>query len=465
MKVLFVTSEMVPFAKTGGLADVAGSLPLALAERGEDVVVIMPKYKCVNINADSAVLGNKVKVYFVKNDKYFFRDNLYTDKTGDYPDNLERFSYFSRRALEMLKEINFKPDVIHCHDWQTALIPVYLKSIFKADAFYKDMKAVFTIHNLSYQGLFAKEAYPAIGLGWELFTINGFEFYGKANIMKAAIIFSDIITTVSPTYAKEIQTQEFGCGLEGVLKVRSSDLYGILNGLDYTLWNPALDDKLYAKYSTSALHKKYINKSALMKGLGLKEDKGTVLIGSISRLVDHKGFDLVTSIVNELAKLNIAYVLLAVGEKKYEDIFISMSKARPWQFSVNLKFDAVLAQRIYAASDIFLMPSKFEPCGLGQMISLKYGAIPVVRKTGGLADSIIDYDENPKEGNGFVFSEYTQGALLDAIKRALRLYADSTKWQSLLKRAMKCDFSWKQSAKRYVELYERALKQNYSHVH
>ncbi|MFH0839315.1 MAG: glycogen synthase [Candidatus Omnitrophota bacterium] len=458
LKVLFCSSEVLPFVKTGGLADVSGSLPLALEKLGVDVRIVMPKYK--GIDKTIATLGKDIKVYFVENDAYFARDGLYGIKNVDFPDNLDRFSFFSKKILELLKEINFKPDVIHANDWQCALIPAYLRLMYNHDEFYKDIKTVFTIHNLAYQGLFPREQYPKLGIDRSFFTINGFEFYDKVNLMKGAIIFSDVTTTVSPTYAKEIQTDEYGCGLHGLLAERSKNLYGILNGLDYNQWNPAKDKFIPKKYSFSTLEDKYINKRALQKEVGLEVARRVPLFGLISRLVDQKGLDILTGCLDELLQRPLQLVLLGTGEPKYHQLFGAAQKSYPHKINATLGYDASLAQKIYASSDIFLMPSKFEPCGLGQIISLRYGTVPLVRKTGGLADTIIDISENPKEGTGFVFSEYSSKQLLATIDKALELYKDKTLWKSMIQSGMKADFSWKSSAKKYVALYQSIISKN-----
>ena len=472
LKVLFAASEVVPFAKTGGLADVAGSLPIALEKMGVDVRVIMPKYGCVKAQGNEAVIGNDVnpvrsakgastdtsngvKVYFVENDDYFDRKELYGDKFGDYHDNLERFSFFSREILERCKIEDFQPDIIHCNDWQTALVPVYLNTLYKYDPFFAKTKVLYTIHNLAYQGVFSKDEYPKMGLDWVLFTIEYFEFYGKVNLMKAGIVYADAVNTVSPTYAKEILTKEFGCGLEGVLKNREKVLSGILNGLDYTAWNPGTDKKIFRKYSVQTIDDRYVNKEKLQKETGLKIDRDCPMIGLISRLADQKGLDLVAKIIDELLNLKVQFILLGTGDNKYHILFEKMARVHSKNTSVNLRFDATLAQKIYAASDFFLIPSRYEPCGLGQMISFRYGAIPVARETGGLKDSVKEFNPTTGEGDGFTFSEYRADHLFAAIKRALALYKNRAVWTELVKKVMALDFSWETSAKEYVKLYQK----------
>lgn len=457
MKVLFVSSEVVPFAKTGGLADVAGSLPLALEKLGLEVKIVMPKYKMVKAAGNKTVIGKSLEVLFIENEKYFGRDQLYGDRFGDYPDNLERFSYFSKACLELIKKINYKPDIIHCNDWQSSLIPVYLKTIYKDDPFFYNVKTVLTIHNLSYQGLFDKSQFPQTGLGWDLFSVNGLEFYNKVNVLKGGIVFSDLISTVSPAYSKEIQTKEFGYGLEGVLQGRSCDLYGILNGIDYDIWNPGTDRHIAKNYDANSAEDKLANKEDLQKISGLKADKNSPLIGIISRLADQKGFDLIAAIIDKLLKSKAQIIILGTGEDKYHVLLEKIAKLYPKKASINLKFDAVLAQKIYAGSDMFLMPSRFEPCGLGQLIALRYGTIPVVRLTGGLRDTIREFDTATKQGNGFTFSEYSDSELYAAINRAFGLYKNKPLWKELVKTAMGYDFSWESSAKEYAGLYRQLV--------
>jgi len=458
LKVLFASSEVEPFSKTGGLADVAGSLPIALNKAGVDIRVITPRYRCVRISGDEARLADRVPVYFIKNKAYFMRDNLYGDRKGDYPDNLDRFVFFSRSILEQLKGLDFKPDIIHCNDWQTGLVPVYLKEISrKKDKFYRSMKTVLTVHNLGYQGIFSKDEFPKIGLGWEYFTMHRLEFYDKVSLLKGGLVFADIIATVSPTYAKEIQTEEFGCGLSGLLSERKDVLFGILNGIDNEEWDPSKDKELEHHFSYSKPEGKYKDKLLLQKEAGLEQRADIPLIGIISRLADQKGLDLVAQIVNPLLRYDLQFILLGTGEEKYHRFFEQVKKKFPRKVSINLRFDEVLAKRIYAGADIFLMPSRYEPCGLGQMISLRYGTIPIVRRTGGLADTIIEFDPKTMRGNGFLFEGYDASELFDAIKKAMGLYKQKGRWAKLVSNAMRCDFSWDKSAEKYLEFYERLV--------
>jgi starch synthase len=459
MKIVICASEVVPFAKTGGLADVAGALPLALEELKHEVIIIMPKYKAIQEPrfkikkikelVSYSVIGKDIKVYFIENDAYFNRDNLYGDKTGDYPDNLERFSYFSRAALDLLKEINFKADIIHVHDWQASLVPVYLKNIFREKQFYKNMKTILTIHNIGYQGLFNKEEFPKLGLDWSLFNMEGLEFYGRVNILKGGMVSCDIINTVSVAYSREIQGKEFGYGLEGVLSKRKSELYGILNGLDYSIWNPENDKFILKNYSGSGLEGKYKDKADLQAFCKLPLKKEVPLFGIVSRLAEQKGLDILSEALEEVCSMNLQIVILGTGDLKYHLILEDMVKKYPKIISLHLKFDDTLAHKIYAGSDIFLMPSKYEPCGLGQMISLRYGTIPLVFKTGGLADTV-------NEKNGFVFDKYASFDLVATIKKSISDFKNQKKWSILMSAGMKCNFSWVESAKRYVQLYEKA---------
>jgi starch synthase len=457
LKVLLVSSEVVPFAKTGGLADVAGSLPLALEGHGVDVRVMMPKYACVKAKGDRAVMGEEIPVYFVGSGEYFDRKELYGDEFGDYKDNLDRFAFFSREVLERCKREDFRPDVIHCNDWQSALVPVYLNTNYKYDAFFGPTKVLFTIHNMAYQGIFPKEEFPKLGLDWGLFHVDYFEFYDKINLMKAGIVYSDAISTVSPTYAKEILTPEFGCGLEGVLKVRRDSLHGIINGLDYDVWNPERDERIYKKYSAETLDDKYVNKEMFQKEFALKIDRNIPLVGITSRLADQKGLDLVAGMIDKLLNMKLQFVLLGTGDNKYHALFKKIAKKYPKNSSIHIKFDALLAQKIYASSDLFLVPSRYEPCGLSQMISFKYGTVPVVRLTGGLKDTVQEFDPATGKGDGFTFVEPKGDALLAALKKALELYPDKELWRGLVKRDMNLDFSWNRSAADYARLYEKII--------
>jgi starch synthase len=456
LRLLFVSSEVVPFAKTGGLADVAGALPIALEHAGLEVKVAMPKYKTVKEKKDTALIGKNTEVLLIKNDKFFGREGLYGDSKGDYPDNLDRFVFFCKETLRRIESTGFKPDIIHCNDWQSALIPVYLKTIYKNDDFLKDARTVFSIHNLAYQGAFPKEEFEKTSLDKKHFGINGLEFYGKVNLMKGGLLFADVLNAVSPTYAKEIQMQEYGCGLDGVLRQRRADLYGVLNGIDYDVWDPAKDKAIFENYSHSSIEKKYVNKVKLQRETGLKQDKDAPLIGIISRLADQKGFDLIAEILDDILKAGAQIIVLGTGEEKYHVLLKNLAEKYPESTSINLRFDAVLACKIYAGCDMFLMPSRYEPCGLGQLISFKYGTVPIVRETGGLKDTVSQFDKKTQKGNGFVFKKYDSKEFLSAIKKALGVYSDKKVWTRLMKKIMKYDFSWDESANHYVDLYKKA---------
>ena len=459
MKIAICASEVVPFAKTGGLADVAGALSLALEKEKQDIVIIMPRYKEIdgkkfglqrlNSGISYCLAGSKIKVYFIENEQYFNRQGLYQGSNGDYKDNLERFAYYCRRSLSLLKEINFKPDIIHLHDWQASLIPVYLKTIYSDDQFYKNTRTVLTVHNIGYQGIFPKDEFPKLGLDWNLFDVDGLEFYGKINTLKGGMVFADLINTVSPTYAKEIRTPEFGFGLEGVLNKRSSSLYGILNGVDYDIWNPQSDKFISANFSFLNPEGKAKNKEELQRLCNLPNLKDVPLFGIVSRLAEQKGFDILSEAVEEICGMGIQMVILGTGDLRYHQILEEAARKRPKNISLNLKFDDPLAHKIYAGSDFFLMPSKYEPCGLGQLIALRYGTIPVVFKTGGLADTV-------KAANGFIFDSYSSINLVKVIKKAIAAFLDKKKWNALISRAMKSDFSWEISSREYRRLYEKA---------
>lgn len=460
MKIVMCASEVVPFAKTGGLADVVGALPSALEELGEEIIVVMPAYRCVLKNpqiklkrllpdVSYASMAKAIKVYFVENPAYFDRDGLYGDKNGDYPDNLDRFLFYCRRTLMLLKEINFKPDIIHCHDWQSALIPVYLKTAYRNDPFFAQTRTLFTIHNIGYQGLFAAEEFSKLNIEQRYFSMEYLEFYGKINLLKGGIVFADLINTVSPTYSKEIQTKEFGFGLDGVLRKRGNDVFGILNGLDYSIWNPQTDKFIPANYSPQDLHRKAENKRYLQQICGLPQEADIPLFGVVSRLAQQKGFDILAEGIDEICRHRLQLVILGTGDIKYHQLLEEMQRKYPEVISLHLKFDDVLAHRIYAGSDIFLMPSRYEPCGLGQLISFRYATIPLVFKTGGLADTVTSQ-------TGFVFSEYSKTALIKAIEEAIAAFKDRDKWLELMQRVISLDFSWNESARKYKELYAKA---------
>ena len=464
MKIAFCSSEVVPFAKTGGLADVCGTLPLALKKLGQEIIVILPYYKVIDDEkfdlkplgrgVFTTTIGHNIQVYFIENDKFFGRDELYGDKHGDYKDNLQRFSFFCRRALEILKEFDLQVNIVHCHDWQTALIPIYLKTNLKDDPFYKKIKSILTIHNMAYQGVFSKNEFSVLGLNKDLFSIHGLEFYDQVNLLKGGIIFSDVVTTVSPTYAKEIQTKEFGCGLEGVLRHRKKKVVGILNGLDYDAWNPAIDPLIAVNYTAQSPNKKLANKETLQKTLGLAIDKDTAVFGFVGRMTHQKGVDLILESIEELMSFDIQLALLGIGEQKYMEALKQVSRRYPTKVAVHLQFNEPLAHQIYAGSDFFLMPSVFEPCGLSQMIALRYGTIPIVYKVGGLADTITSYKDG---GHGFIFSKYTADDFIKVVKEAIKVFHQREKFLELVARAFACNFSWEQSARHYVDLFKETV--------
>jgi starch synthase len=478
MNILIVSSEVVPFAKTGGLADVAGSLPVALQKHGHDVRVITPKYKITgeaefqlspvidslgipisnrieNCSVLEGRLEDTVPVYFVKHDQYYHRDQLYGDSQGDYPDNAERFIYFSRSILEICRAVKFFPDIVHCHDWQTGLVPVYLKQFYRNDPAFAHTASVYTVHNLGYQGLFWHYDMHLTGLGWELFTPDGLEYYGKINLMKGGLLWADAITTVSQRYSQEIQTKEFGHGLEGVLQYRKDDLYGIVNGVDYSAWNPETDPLIAKNYSPKSLSGKTTCKRDLLKSFGLPFHRDWPVIGMISRLDNQKGLDLVAAIIDKIMKQDVYFILLGAGHEKYQKLFRHIGEKFPKKAGIKIAYDNILAHKIEAGADMFLMPSRYEPCGLNQIYSLKYGTVPIVRATGGLADTINTFQPKNNSGTGIKFNAYKPENLWNAIKTALKAYADQTVWQDLMLRGMAEDFSWDASAKEYERVYKK----------
>lgn len=490
MNIAYIASEAMPFSKTGGLADVAGALPQQLAALKHRVALISPLYHSISVDRHdifrvgrftdlSVWIGGrewkfnllqreapkpgKLETYFLECDELFDREALYVDpKTGkDYADNHIRFAFFARAVLTVLERLEFKPDIIHANDWQSALIPAYLKTAERDHPYFKDARTVLTIHNVAYQGLFDATTFSDLGISQSLFyPTSPFEFWGEVNFLKAGIIFADAVTTVSETYAEEIQSaNEFGYGLEGVLHDRRASLYGIVNGVDYETWSPDRDRLIAKQYDAASLTGKSANKAELLKAVSLSATRmNKPLIGVISRLVDQKGFDLIEEIADELFEHDFTFVLLGTGQEKYHKLFAALAKRYPDRISATFKFDERLAHLIEAGADMFLMPSQFEPCGLNQLYSLRYGTVPVARKTGGLADTIIDYDEARGKATGFLFAEYTGEALLGAVTRALALFERKKPWEALMKRGMKKDFSWKKAARRYLEVYEKTLE-------
>lgn len=481
LRVLFVTPEAVPFAKTGGLADVAGALPKYLTPLGCEIILVMPYYRKVKQSGvPIEFLGEEIEVsigeevfpaeiyrgsltpeipvYFIGRDEFFDREYLYSTPKGDYFDNAERFIFFSKAVLKLCHHLNISPDLIHHHEWQTGLIPAYLQSIHREDPLFSRTAVVFTIHNIAYQGLFRKEKFRLTGLPLEMYHPEGIEFWERINFMKAGIVYADVINTVSKKYSQEIQTPEFGYGLDGILRKRKEDLYGILNGVDYKEWDPSRDPHLIAHYDLNDLSGKRECKRDLLQRLGLPSTLEKVpLIGMISRLADQKGFDLLMEILDELFSLDIGFVLLGTGEQKYHDLFRQVAQKYPQKAAIRITFDEPLAHQIEAGADLFLMPSKYEPCGLNQIYSLRYGTIPIVRATGGLDDTITNYDPATGKGNGFKFIHYNAKEFLDQIKLAIHFYFQPEHWRRLIHNAMSSDFSWERSAKEYLQLYQMAL--------
>lgn len=473
MHIIQISSESLPFVKTGGLGEVVGALSEALAEQGHKVSLIIPYHtskislkkfkirdveKAVKVSiADNEVageihaskLGPNLTAYLLKQDHYYNREELYQTPEGDYKDNAERFIFFTKASLELIRMLNMAPDIIHIHDWQSALVAVYHKTLYKNVA--PNAKVLLTIHNLGYQGLFSYQVMPLTGLGWEHFTFDKLEFYGKANFLKGGIMSADAINTVSKKYKEEILTPEYSCGLDGALKFREKDLYGIINGIDCKDWNPEKDPLIPARYNSKSLVNKAICKASLQKYFKLPQMPRVPLIGMISRLTSQKGFDLLEATLPRLMDNDLQIVILGTGEKRYHEMLLKCAKEYPTKIGVRIAFDNTLAHLIEAGSDFFLMPSKYEPCGLNQMISLRYGTIPIVRATGGLDDTIIDGD------NGFKFAAYEPSGLIDAITRALEVYQNPERFASLVANAFKYDFSWGRSADEYVELYKRLM--------
>ncbi len=486
-KLLYLASEVSPFAVAGGLADVTSALPKALKNLNQEVRLMIPKYKFINerkyvlrevirlreipvtVNGETVVASvksaflpeSKVQVYFIEVGNYFNRPGIYIDpKTGKpYPDNAIRFAFFSKAAIETLKKLSWQPDIIHCNDWQTAYIPVYLKTIYQGDPFFKGIKTIYTIHNLTTQGEFDVDLAEKIDFDKSQVKEGGL-FYkdGKLNLTKAAIYFSDFITTVSETYAHEILTNdEVGFGFGKILEEKEDKFEGIMNGVDYAIWNPEKDKYIPFHYSKEDLSNKEENKKALLMRLGMPYEEGVPVIGAISKVSRLKGFDMLLEIMDDLLKENVKLIIHGDGEKDLTDKFMELAVKHPQKLSVSLTYDEKMAHLIEAGSDMFLMPSRYEPCGLNQIYSMRYATVPIVSPVGGLFDSVDDIDEENDEGTGFVMEELSSKALLKAIKRALSYYKEKEKWQALQKRIMDEDFSWDISAKRYIDIYDRLI--------
>ncbi|KAJ53838.1 starch synthase [Clostridium tetanomorphum] len=477
MKVLFVASEVDPFMKTGGLADVAYALPKALRKLGIDIRVMMPNYESIpqkykdrmsKISSFSIPVGwrnqyggllyleeDGIPFYFLDNEYYFKR----SDGAYGYYDDGERFVYFSRGVVESIKFMgDFKPDIVHCNDWHTAIIPLLIKEQYKGNHIFSNIKTLFTIHNLQYQGIFNKEILvELLGLGDNYFSESSLKYYDKISFMKGGIIYSDIVTTVSKTYSEEIRTQNYGEGLHGLLNEISYKLYGIINGIDYDLFNPRYDKDLYFNFDENNIEDKWKNKLELQKSLGLSVDMNIPMIGIVSRLASQKGMDLICYVMEEIMKLNVQLVVLGTGENKFEEAFRYYAQIYPQKVSSNIFFSNELAKKIYGSSDMFLMPSQFEPCGIGQLIAMRYGSLPIVRETGGLKDTVNSYNEFSGEGNGFSFTNYNAHDMLYTIKRALNFYYNKGVWNNLMINSMKIDNSWNKSANEYIQIYDKLL--------
>ncbi len=475
LKVLYMAAEMVPFVKTGGVSEVANALPRALRALGNDVRVAVPRHRRIDpakfglrsllsgleVPMDghrevadilTTEVANDLPVYFVDNDKYFGRENLY-----GYPDDGERFIFYCRAAVEMLKQIDWKPDIIHLNDWHTAIVANWLKTIYREDPYFQDTASVYTIHNLAYQGIF----------GWRILEIAGVEEYtflyphidelpNVVALMAHGILFADAINTVSETYAKEILTPEYGEKLHTLLNDRKDRLQGILNGIDYDVMNPATDPNLAQNFDLATLDRRVANKLTFQRETGLTVDEGIPLIGCISRLTNQKGFDILTEVIDGLMDLPLQLVVLGTGDQYYHEMLTRVQKRNPHKMALFLTFNNTLSQKIYAASDMFLMPSRFEPCGSHQMVAMRYGSVPVVRATGGLADTVTDFDPRGGQGNGFTFEKYSGMMLFAAVIRALESYRYRDSWRKLMERCMQADHSWSTSARKYVQLYRKA---------
>ncbi|MDQ7093720.1 glycogen synthase GlgA [Desulfosporosinus sp. PR] len=476
MRIVFAIAEADPFVKTGGLGEVGGSLPGALQRQGADVRVIMPKYSVIpedfrqrleHINQFFVPVGwrrqycgleeliyNGIRYYFLDNEYYFKRPKIY----GDY-DEAEQYAFFSRAVLESLVHLpEFKPDILHCHDWHTALVPLLKNEFYAKEPLYYSLKTVLTIHNLKYQGIFPREVLTdVIGLRETLFTEDALEFHGAVNFMKAGLLYADWITTVSPTYAQEIQYSFYGEKLEGVLQKRRESLTGILNGIDYEVYNPYLDPCIVSPYGTSSQAREN-NKNDLQRILGLPVRADLPVLGMVSRLVDQKGLDLLSFVMEEILMLDVQMVILGTGDQQYEEVLQGFADKYPAKFAFRREFNDELAHKIYAGIDMLLMPSRFEPCGISQMIAMRYGVIPIVRETGGLKDTVIPYNEYTGEGNGFSFANYNAHELLFTIQRAVRLYnSDKSAWTKLQNSALNRNFSWNSSADAYIKIYKSLL--------
>jgi starch synthase len=480
MRVLFVSSEVTPFRKTGGLGDVSGALPKALEARGIEVRVVMPLYQGIRWDEleplegaldvpmyygmgrcgvrMGSLPGSDVPIYFLEHHRYFDRPEIYGPADGGYADNLERFTFFSRASLELARALGFEPDAIHANDWQTALIPVYLNTVYRGTSLQR-AATVFTIHNMAFQGAFDGGGFFVTGLPRERYNARELEHYGALNLMKGALAHATLVSTVSPTYAEEIQQPEHGAGLDGVISSRRADLHGILNGIDTEEWNPATDRQLAARYTAEDLAGKAVCKRELQREMGLPPREEVPLLGAISRLTHQKGFDLLAQAMERILAWDLQIVLLGSGDSDAEEFFSALSIARGEKFRARIGFDSGLAHRIEAGCDFFLMPSRFEPCGLNQMYSLRYGTLPIVHATGGLADTVSNFDESTGEGTGFVIYRLDARSLADTVGWALSTYFNRVRYlEAMRRRGMALDFSWTRAAERYEALYREAYR-------
>jgi starch synthase len=467
MNILFASPEVTPFAKTGGLADVSGSLPKALSRLGCNVTTILPLYRSVRaLELDTKPFSHGpfryqryaeggIEYLFVDNDAYYDRDNLYGEAQNDYPDNHLRFSHFCRAISALLQNEQKRTDLIHCNDWQTGLAPLYLRLNNLPQ------KTLFTIHNIGYQGLFDKDVLEDIGVPKTYYTVDGIEYYKKISFLKAGIVYASAISTVSKGYSEEILTPAFGCGMDGILKTRSSDIYGIVNGVDYTVWNPEIDPHIACTYTDETLEKKAVCKKDLMQTVGFSDDAlSAPLIGVISRLAEQKGIDLIVEAAKELVDTGAYIIILGTGDERYNKLCREIAELFPERIASYITFDNQLAHKIEAGSDMFIMPSRYEPCGLNQLYSMRYGTVPVVRTTGGLDDTVTDLDGDREHGNGIKFPDATKEALVGAVQRAIGHFKKTDEWRAVQKRIMKLDFSWKASALQYADLYKSLLATN-----
>ena len=471
-----MASEGLPFSKTGGLADVIEALPKVLAALGYEVAVLLPRYRGSKamvpvVPSLTIPLGKQlrfpaildggqvssVRYFFVEDPAYFDRDGLYGDSEGDFPDNAERYSEFCRAAIEFVKQV-WPADVIHCHDWQTGLVPVLLRTSYADDSTVKDIPVVLTIHNMGYQGIFSKDAIERAGIPAGVFHPAGIEFFGNVNYLKGGLVYADYLTTVSKRYAQEIQTPEFGYGLDGVVRGRAERLTGILNGVDYSVWSPEKDKFIAMKYSAKDMSGKHVCKQALLESFGLApENISRPLIGIVSRFADQKGFDLIAEKAFELMREDLTLVVLGSGDRKYEELFAALANTFPGRVGLRIAYDNEIAHKIEAGADMFLMPSRYEPCGLNQIYSLKYGTVPIVRATGGLDDTVEPFDLEHGTGTGFKFAEYNGDAMMYAVRQALHHCTDERIWRRIQLNGMAKDFSWKGSALEYARVYDAAL--------